>query len=346
MIHDQVKRDIFRGAEYTALSRECKADRIWAKVTESTRSAAWQEPAAFFSQGQDEVFDTEGDELAPGRTKAIHTVGTVAKVQWVSTDDHPYTGIFRGSDTGFARFSVGSPVQNDPLPVVPSLAVKMMRDGVDSANIFGMHGFEGASGMNFFKHCWSNNVPTFTSPALAPVFAKFGEATTSYGTANGLSNMARYTQDGQEEQQIVFPFEIRFEPTAEAQVSADEATSYLDHVAMIPSGATLFKVYALDAPRELGGSEHLIGNIVMRSSGTRSTWGDKKMFFRHQRKEDDFAFRPEWEPYFFNTKAGHEAEAEEAQPAAQAAQARCPVTQSAAPASSGCPFAGIRNFFK
>lgn len=147
----------------------------------------------------------------------------------------------------------------------------------------------------------------------------------------------------------MFPFEIRFAPTAEAQISTDEGASYLDHVAVIPSGSTLLKVYALDAPRELGGAERHIGDIVMRSTGTRSTWGDKKMFFRHQRKEEDFAFRPEWEPFFFNTKTGHEAEVEtemEAQSAAQAAQARCPVTQSAAPASSGCPFASIRNFFK
>ena len=53
----------------------------------------------------------------------------------------------------------------------------------------------------------------------------------------------------------------------------------------------------MDAPEGLGGTESKIAEIVTMSELTTSLWGDEKMYFRHTRMEDDFAMKPEWEPY-------------------------------------------------
>ena len=75
--------DEFSNADYLALSKEEKSDKIWAKVTENTESGGWH-----FAQtlivGQDPVFDTVGDQLECSwtgcRAKTIHSQGNVAKI--------------------------------------------------------------------------------------------------------------------------------------------------------------------------------------------------------------------------------------------------------------------------
>ena len=88
------------------------------------------------------VFDEWGDEL-DCRLKTIHSQGNVAKAEWISTDDHPYTGMFTGADTGFARLSTMIPVvapadvEDGQNVMNPTIAVKFLRDYMDSANTFG-----------------------------------------------------------------------------------------------------------------------------------------------------------------------------------------------------------------
>ena len=33
---------------------------------------------------------------------------------------------------------------------------------------------------------------------------------------------------------------------------------------------------------------------MLKSQLVTSLWGDKHLFFRHQRQDDDFRYRPEW----------------------------------------------------
>ena len=50
----------------------------------------------------------------------------------------------------------------------------------------------------------------------------------------------------------------------------------------------------------------MIAEIVLNSELVTSLWGDKNMFFRHQRHDDDFRYHPEWmteTPAFFMTEA-------------------------------------------
>ena len=70
----------FKGDAYIALSAEDKSDKIWAKVTENSKSGSWHFAQTLFV-GQSEVFETKGDEFDCGltgcRNKTIHSVGNV-----------------------------------------------------------------------------------------------------------------------------------------------------------------------------------------------------------------------------------------------------------------------------
>jgi len=45
---------------------------------------------------------------------------------------------------------------------------------------------------------------------------------------------------------------------------------------------------------EPDGIEKHIANIVLESELVTSKWADEKMFFRHNRMDDDLRYRPEW----------------------------------------------------
>lgn len=57
----------------------------------------------------DPSFWTSGDAMKEtkgvDRVKYIHSVGNVGKVHFKSNGKHPYTGIFKGADTGLVRLS-------------------------------------------------------------------------------------------------------------------------------------------------------------------------------------------------------------------------------------------------
>lgn len=100
--------------------------------------------------------------------------------------------------------------------------------------------------------------------------------------------------------QPVFPWSLRFKPTGNINFPASKMKGSKDfrkELATIPAGSVLYDVYAMNQPAELGGKETLIGSIVLKTVLTTSNWGDEHMYFRHQRMDDDFVYKPEWEPY-------------------------------------------------
>lgn len=93
---------------------------------------------------------------------------------------------------------------------------------------------------------------------------------------------------------------MRFHPTGEIEFPSTYSTDnyYLDDLKTIKSGTTLYEVYGMSAPSELGGQEFLIGDLVTTSDVVSSLWGDDHLFYRHQMTEDDIALKPEWKPYY------------------------------------------------
>jgi len=204
----------FKGDEYIKLSREAKSDKIWNKVTENSKSGSWHFGGTLVV-GQNEVFDTKGDEFDCGwtgcRNKTIHSKGNVGKIEWTDLGGHPYTGVFKGGDSGYVRMSAAAPVDKKTPNMKPGMGVKFLRDGVDSANLVAMFGVDGQDNLNFFENDWSDHIPDPKDKLLIPLELRFKTAT-DYIQTVGLSDMASYTQEGTQETPV-FPWSLRFEPS-------------------------------------------------------------------------------------------------------------------------------------
>ena len=112
----------------------------------------------------DVAFDEFGDEF-DCRKKSLHSQGNIGKATWVSVGEHRYTGMFKGADTGFVRLSTTTGVvpfeQADAkggLVMNPTIALKFLRDGIDSANAFGNMNVIGGSTYNWFENSLHSNL--------------------------------------------------------------------------------------------------------------------------------------------------------------------------------------------
>ena len=113
--------------------------------------------------------------------------------------------------------------------------------------------------------------------------------------------MAASDENGQKGK-FTQPFSLRFEPNAAVAnlipKSYKGAMSYVDQLASVPANSALYNVYAMSGPKQTGGKEFNIGTLVLDGLLTNSKWGDEKLFFRHQRGDDDLKANPQWKPYF------------------------------------------------
>lgn len=105
-----------------------------------------------FQQDPEDSYYVAGDEMQNTRTetrhKLVHQQGVVGTGKFVIaegiTDTYGYTGIFEsGSDSMLIRFSeTGLHIDGVTQQANPSVAFKFLRDGVQSANQFGMVAFD------------------------------------------------------------------------------------------------------------------------------------------------------------------------------------------------------------
>jgi len=234
-------------------------------------------------------------ELYGTRSKLIHTVGSMGEVTWTSTGNHPYTGLFKGSDKCFARMSLAGEPDTKKLTTAPGMGFKCVRDGIDSGNFVAMYATDGQESWNFFENEFKNHIHQ-SSPALtATVGATFSRVTKFIG-AVGLSDFSRYGVDGRKENNEVFPFQLAFRPTSEVPQFPTEYSgmSHTDMLATVTKGTVLYDIYAQNKPEEQGGNWSKIGKLTLDEKFTTSKWGDAGYFIRHQMMDDDLKIHPEW----------------------------------------------------
>ena len=93
--------------------------------------------------------------------KVSHTQGVVAKVRYVAEEDNGYHGILgSGSDTVLLRFSQTTNLHELSPGLLPSMALKFLRDGIESANILTMPTFDETDSWNFFESPFTNRPRT------------------------------------------------------------------------------------------------------------------------------------------------------------------------------------------
>jgi hypothetical protein len=77
------------------------------------------------------------------RKKLIHSVGVVARCKYVSTGDHPYTGVWEGADNVIVRVSSAKAADASKPFVAPGVGVKFLRDNVHSGDYVAMYALDG-----------------------------------------------------------------------------------------------------------------------------------------------------------------------------------------------------------
>jgi len=291
---------------YKSYSAVWKHGTIWEKLIFERVSSTWTHrnltggditPPAFFSLDVCPALNSAGDEFSSQtRPKTAHAVGSVGKVKFVARPNN-YTGIFQGAKYGIIR--LGHTLEPAPGIIDPvfGLALKFLRNSVDSANVVASYKYFNQKSWNLFAENLTNHYEGFGS--LKPKLLRHISKASPHPSHVGLSDMARYGEDGKyiSNSLLNFPYKLVFKPTGKISFPDEYHGELEDDLDTIEEGTLLWEVYAWDNPAELGGTECLIGSIVLTSPLVRSLYGDTKLFFRHQDMRDDLMLRPEWKEF-------------------------------------------------
>lgn len=285
---------------WEGLSFDQKEDRIWKSINAPGsvgQSSPMPSTLDSFSGAMTEsmitTFDDQWDVFPEGRSKVIHHQGAVCKFD-LDVSAQAFTGLFAaGKSQGIIRLGSATP-SDSPLGIHPGISLKFLRSAVRSANFVALAESPTTENYNFFWRKLSNKV----APAKAlQMTGKFQQAS---GCINqvGLSDVCKYAQDGTEVGTPVFPYEIQFEPAGMSfnteKMSPEELMRQLSS---IPAGTPIFHVYTYSSPLAAKqGKREKFGTLTISSQCVQSLYGDNKLFFRHQRMEEDFALKPEWIP--------------------------------------------------
>jgi len=289
-----------------------KMEYFWKRITaDPQRAKEYGNPVSVITSSVHTTFDNFGfnDELPAGRTKVIHSIGSICKFEWKITSASPYTGLFApGKRSGLIR--MGSAASYDK-GLTPGVGVKFPRTNKPSGNYVGLHSTALAQSWNFFASNLSNHLPP--SEGIAGVLAKKFEQASQCAAQVGISDMARYAQDGTEHAKPKQPFKLVMVPSAAVQQSTTAKTvdQNMAEFAAIPVGSVLYTVYACGAgngaaelnPTATCAQPLKLGDYVTTSKCTTSKYGDEKLHFRHQRIDEDWQLNPEFLSQYDAAKA-------------------------------------------
>jgi len=292
--------------QWQAMSAADKDATIWSYLSGDTTPGDWYsyiQIGEIFVESASTTFEYVGDDMPKQgpfdlvtRKKLIHTVGPIAKVEFVSNGNHPYTGLFTGASYGYMRFSPAK--KPDPTAekgLTCGLSIKWLRDGVPSANAMAMYSLEGQSSFNFFEHDLTNHVPTLgpNAPIALKLLAKKFATASAWPSMVGIADWARFTQDGKLVENVVSPYRLIYHPTTQVHKMFPSKTDQTlgEQLAVLQPGTTIYEVFAVDKPY---GTPVSIGVVNLKTSPTSSYFGDRALFFEHSVMEYDFSFHNEW----------------------------------------------------
>ena len=69
-----------------------------------------------------------------------------------------------GVDSALIRLSESNFAMNEASGLTPSFAIKFLRDGIESVNLFGAASLEATDSWNFFENDFSNRLGLFENP--------------------------------------------------------------------------------------------------------------------------------------------------------------------------------------
>jgi hypothetical protein len=302
--------DPFGDPSYQKMSRTQKANKLWATIANNTQSLDYYglfDQSQLFLESMDLSFDTKADDMPKNifgtfleRKKLIHTVGAVARASiTITSNPMKYTGLLSsGCDASLLRFSLA--VKPDSKNA-PGVAIKCLRDGVPSGNFFFMYALDGQETFNFFEHDLTNHVPapseSWVTTPIAALALKFATAS-EWPSMIGLSNVARWDQNGFNSTRPNFPYRLVIHPNSQVRSSFPSTDTgkpvVLELMNRLSSSTRLYDIYAQDSPLQPNGKLFKIGYIELQSRPTTSFFGDRHYFHQHTFFEDDLAQKSQW----------------------------------------------------
>jgi hypothetical protein len=254
------------------------------------------------------ILDNGGDlRNEVGSGKQLCANGWVCRASWVSVDGGgDYTGLFQGSEAGIVRLSSAlSPMEGIVLPftlrqkildskLFPCIAIKFFRSSAQSGNMLAAGTKTGQANSKFFEHAQSTSISE-SMPYVARWILEIFRRYSKHPTQLGISDFAAAAEDGVPvvPSALRFPWMVTFAPVDSL------AEAPFDRMGDIEAGTKLYDIYACDSPNsafaEGGLGFKLIDKLVQTSAMLPS---DSKcgLFFKHQRREEDYEKRPDWVP--------------------------------------------------
>ena len=234
--------------------------------------------------------------------KKIHKRAVMAKVKFVPVSQHKYTGLFKGFDCALLRLSLTfKPDPNDKNnnTFAPGFALKILRDGMPSANVSGLYTL-GGQGLdyNFMLNPLSNIVPVGNSRGQKIIHWIFSRVS-KYPEELRLEDISSYTVAGESIKSPIAPRQIFLVPANSTDLDFSSSKhDFREDFLSLKKGITLYKVKVLgktektkfygnykkdDIKSYLEESEE-IGEIVLDSEFLASKFSDTGIFFRHEAK--------------------------------------------------------------
>jgi hypothetical protein len=301
-------RGWFKGDTYLAKSRQEKMVDLWSQIqgdpseVQPVTPLMWAEFDEMLKQNANTTFCQASDEMKRRIKKTTHTQGVVAHIAWESTGDHPYTGMYAsGTDHAVLRFSETTNLHENSTGLLPSMAIKFLRDGVKSDNLFAMPQFTSTDSWNFFKMPMRNRVQGFTmedNPVEYQTIQKklIEGSPRPFGTAIGHVGMHNLDGTALEQEFVNVPYELwytsPFQFSDEPEMVDGEQVMFYDQLKTIPVGATILEVWGITAPLsdEFESEKIKIADVKLLSPLITSTFADTRLYFQHKRITYDRKF--------------------------------------------------------
>jgi len=292
----------FESKSYQLKSANEKSDLIWNNIIHNTTSLGFYTgaPLELILRGLSHTFDHESDTLPEGRKKLIHTVGNVGKVSFVpSGPKNDYTGIFRGAAFGYLRLSIAKDTTtSDPSPqaalgnFLPGMGLKFLRTGLKSSNLVAMESLGGQDSWNYFKNDFTNHIKPAEGMFFKVVGWKFS-GQTDYILSMGLKDWAEYKENGKPEANPVYPYQLIFRPADELRTGFPDKykEDFTIQLGTLKKGMKVYTVFAKKTPKSV---PEKIGKLILNSEMTTSNWGDERLFFQHNKFDEDILDHPKW----------------------------------------------------
>ena len=301
----------FNSKKYQKKTRFAKSDLLWKEflknptkiLTPVKKKSLHREALVKSVNSYKYIFNFNGDAVSL-KEKFYNREGLISKCEFLPTKASKvkYTGIFKGSDAAFLRFSLKEDFKSskkEKKNLYANVGIKFMRNKVPSGNaLFFMKENEVfPDKIKLFKNSmisYRSVESYFVKGKISlPNFDKFNP----YFYQMGLFELGDIDQNGNKLKKPKFPYSIKIIPGKSFKKNKDihKMEDFTKELKKIKKGTAIYQVYGIENPKF--GCEIHLGKIITKSKFISSEFSDKNLFFKHGSRVFDLIHYPHWIKY-------------------------------------------------